>query len=125
MDEERPKLVVESSLMEQVWYQIDRYLQKKWPDVFVQDELKKMKEQIEQGMARLKEDEKRIRLYRERELKIDSTIFDFNYRFLVIERNIKELQKKFSYFSCKEDRKWWQFWKTVIVLHETKQEDDE
>ena len=91
MENKDTKIVIESNLMDQVWYQIDRYLQKKWPDIFIHDELKVLKEKIENGLQHLEEDQMRVQLYRERELRIDRILAEMQTEISILKEKVQAL----------------------------------
>lgn len=63
MEEPPKKIYVEQDLLQEVWYQIDRSLQKRWPDIFIHDDLMKLKESIYKGMEEYEEERRSRRLF--------------------------------------------------------------
>lgn len=116
MEEPQKKIVVEQDLLQEVWYQIDRYLQKRWPDIFIHDDLMKLKNEIYKGTADY-EDERRSRgLFKEAVERVEKKEKENAEKVLKVERRLFEFEKKFEKFSQK---KWYQFWSMEKNLFRT------
>lgn len=118
-----PKIVFDFDLWPHICQRIDHYLYKKWPDLFVDENLKEFKKNIQDKYNDMQGKENRINaLLKEHESRVKAQVSDIVSK---IERDLSSLtaQKDGAALTKK---KWWEFWITEqrFMFISTEEKDD-
>ena len=99
----QPKIVLETDVYPHLIHRIDHYLYKKWPDLFVDENFKEFKKDIETKHEEMRDKENRINArYQEWESKLDAKLKEIE----ALRIQLDLLRRKVSHL---EEKKWYQF----------------